>query len=113
MTPMLDNSEKIARLMASLKAAVPFEVELPPSTLARLKAKNQSLAVKTNETVFNVTCEPSYGGIVCLIRPDGIDDLVATSLLHLRVCRSQPFARAVLDYQKNRLKKLKKQGNVR
>ena len=32
---MLDNPEKIARLMATLKAAVPFEVELPPSTLAR------------------------------------------------------------------------------
>jgi hypothetical protein len=30
---MLDNPEKIARLMATLKAAVPFEVEVPPSTI--------------------------------------------------------------------------------
>lgn len=109
---MLDNPEKIARLMATLKAAVPFEVELPPSTLARLKAKNPSLAVKTNETVFSVTYEPSYGGIVCLIRPTGTDDLLATSLTHVRVRGSQPFATAVLDYQKNRAKKLKKPGRT-
>jgi len=109
---MLDSPEK-TRLMATLKAAVPFHVELPPSTLARLKAKNPSLAVKTNETVFSVTYEPSYGGIVCLIRPTGTDDLLATSLTHVRVRGSEPFAPAVLDYQKHRVKKLKKTNIAR
>jgi hypothetical protein len=106
---MLDNPGKIARLMATLKAAVPFEVELPPSTLARLRAKNPTLAVKSNETVFDVTYEASYGGIVCLIRPAGTDDLLATLLTHVRIHRSRPFATAVLDYQNHRAKKLKKQ----
>jgi hypothetical protein len=110
MALMLDSPDKTARLMAMLKAAVPFEVELPPPTLARLKAKNPSLTVKSNETVFNVTYEPSNGGIVCLIRPDGTDDLLATSLTHVRIQASQPFAAAVRDYQQHRVKKLKKQG---
>jgi hypothetical protein len=112
MTPIIDNPEKIGRLTATLKAAVPFEVELPPSTLARLKARNPSLAIKANETVFSVTYEPGYGGIVCLIRPTGTDDLLATSLTHVHVRHSQPFATAVRDYQKHRVKKLTKLGRT-
>jgi hypothetical protein len=109
MEMMLDALDKTLRLTATLKAAVPFEVELPPPTLERLKANNPSLTVKTSETVFNVTYEPGNGGIICLIRPEGTDDLLATSLTHVRVQASQPFAAAVRDYQRHRVKKLKKQ----
>ncbi len=57
---MLDNPEKTARLLAALKAAVPFEVELTPEVVKHLQSKN--------------------------------------------------LAAAVTDYQKHRVKKLKKQG---
>ena len=105
---MLDKPEKTSALVATLKAAVPFEVELLPSTLERLKAKNPSVTIAANETVFQISYEPSHGGIICLIRPDGTDDLIATSLTHIRVHRTSPFAAAVIDYQKHRMKKLRK-----
>jgi hypothetical protein len=43
---MLDNPEKTARLMATLKAAVPFEVELMPSAIALLRAQDIADNVK-------------------------------------------------------------------
>jgi len=38
--------------------------------------------------------------------------MLVVSLTHVLVPRSMPFAAAVGQYQKHRLKKLKKQGNV-
>lgn len=104
---MLDIPDKTARLVAMLKAAVPFEVELLPATLARMRERSPEVPVRDRETVFAVSYEPSHGGVICLIRPEGTDNLVATSLTHVRVHPSAPFGRAVAEYQKHRLKKLR------
>jgi hypothetical protein len=104
---MLDKPDKTARLIAMLKAAVPFEVELIASTLARMRERSPDVPIGAKETVFEVTYEPSHGGIICLIRPNGTDNLVATSLTHVRVHPSAPFARSVADYQKHRVKKIR------
>jgi acyl carrier protein phosphodiesterase len=40
MAPMLDHPEKTARLLAALKAAAPFEVELASSLIEYLQAEN-------------------------------------------------------------------------
>ena len=82
---MLDKPDKTARLVAILKAAVPFEVELPASTLARLRECSPDMSIAAKEIVLEVTYELTYGGIICHIRPDGTDDLVATSLTHVRI----------------------------
>ena len=105
---MLDKPAQTARLVEVLKAAVPFDVELLPSTLERFKANDPAREINATETVFQVTYEPRHGGIICLIRPSGTDDLVATSLTHVRVHRTKAFAAAVADYQKHRLKKLRR-----
>jgi hypothetical protein len=105
---MLDKPDKTACLVAMLKAAVPFEVELPASTLARLRECSPDMSIAAKEMVLEVTYEPHHGGIICHIRPDGTDDLVATSLTHVRIHRSLPFAAAVMDYQRHRRKKLRK-----
>jgi hypothetical protein len=41
---MLDNPEKTARLLAALKAAVPFKVELVPSLVAYLRIRKKRFA---------------------------------------------------------------------
>ena len=110
---MLDMPAKTAQLLADLQTEVPFEVELLPATMARLSRKEPPVAVKSKETVFQVTYAENYGGIVCLIRPDGTDNLLAVSLTHVRVPRSLPFGAAVADYQKHRVKKLRKQQGRR
>jgi len=109
---MLDKPDKTARLVAILKAAVPFEVELLASTVARLRERNPEIQINVMEMVFEVTYEPHHGGILCLIYPDGTDHLVATSLTHVRVRPTQPFAAAVADYQKQRRKKLRKRQGL-
>ncbi len=48
---MLDKPEKTYQLLAALKAAVPFEVELPPSLIAHLQAQQVTVAVKPREIV--------------------------------------------------------------
>jgi len=104
---ILDKPEKTARLITILKAAVPFEIKLPTKTLDRLRAHNPNIIINSSETVFQVSYEPDHGGILCLIRTAGSDDLVATSLTNIYVHASQPFAAAVKDYQKHRRKKLR------
>src|SRR5207247_2538387 len=55
---MLDNPEKTARLLAALKAAVPFKVELVPSLVTYLRAQHVAIADQTQQIVSNV----SYAG---------------------------------------------------
>ena len=49
------------------------------------------------------------GGIVCHIVPSDIREALVVSLTHVRMPRTMPLASAVIDYQKHRVKKLKKQ----
>lgn len=106
---MLDNPEKTARLFAALKAAVPFEVALMPNLIGNLARQQKPVVVKPIETVSEVSYLGDVGGIVCHVQPEDTESLIVVSLTHVRVPRTFPFASAVLDYQKHRVKKLKKQ----
>ena len=55
--------------------------------------------------------EGSYPGgvVVCHLLPKETDKVIILSLIYVRLHRSPPFAAAVFDYQKRRVKKLKKQ----
>jgi hypothetical protein len=103
---MLDKPEKTRELIAVLKAALPFEVALMPELIADLAQQKKPVTVKPIETVSEISYLGDAGGIVCQIQPEDADNLVLTSLTHVRV---QPFAAAVIDYQKHRVKKLRKQ----
>jgi hypothetical protein len=107
---MLDKPEKTYQLLAALRAAVPFEVELTPSVIAHLRA--QQVAVKPRQIVTEVSYAGDEGGIVCHMAPQEGRDALIVSITHVRVKRSLPFAAAVLDYQKHRVKKLKKQNET-
>ena len=48
--------------------------------------------------------------IVCHIVPPDRREVLIVSLTHVHIPRSMPFAPAVADYQKYRVKKLKKQS---
>jgi len=108
-TPMLDKPEKTRQLIAVLKAALPFEVALMPELIADLTRQDKPVSVKPIETVSEISYLGDAGGIVCHIQPEGDDYLVLTSLTHVRVPRTLPFAAAVINYQKHRVKKLRKQ----
>ena len=109
---MLDKPEETYQLLATLNAAVPFDVELPPSLIAHLLAQQAAIAVKPRQSVSKVSYLGDEGGIVCHIVPDEGRDALIVSLTHVRVHRSLPLAAAVFDYQKHRVKKLKKQNRT-
>jgi hypothetical protein len=110
---MLDHPEKTARLLAALKADSPFEVELTEWLVKYLRAQDDVMAHQTCHIVSGLSYAGDEGGIVCHMLPskEGEVDLVV-SLTQVHVPRSLPFAAAVADYQKHRVKKLKKQGRV-
>jgi len=107
MALMLDHPEKTPRLLAALKAAAPFEVELAP-TLIDLLANSDRM-----HRVWDLSYAGDEGGIMChMARPQETGRALVISLTYVRVPRSMPLARAVADYQKHRVKKLKKQGGT-
>jgi hypothetical protein len=106
---MLDKLDKTYQLIATLKAAMPFEVALTPELVADLARQQKPVIVKPIETVSEISYLGDAGGIVCHIQPEDAENLVLTSLTHVRVPRTLPFASAVIDYQKHRVKKLRKQ----
>ena len=109
---MLDNPEKTARLLAALKAALPFEVELVPSLVNYLRVQHVAIADQTQHTVSDLSYAGDEGGIMChIVRSDEQGALVV-SLTQVRVPRSMPLAAAVADYHNHRVKKIKKQGGM-
>jgi hypothetical protein len=110
---MLDHPEKTAWLLAELKAAAPFEVELTERLVKYLGAQGDAMADQTHQIVSDLSYAGDEGGIVCHMLPseEGEGALVV-SLTQVHVQRSWPFAAAVADYQKHRVKKLKKQGRA-
>ena len=105
---MLDNPRKTEPLLVALKAAVPFEVELMPALIEHLRTKNIATLNEIRQIVSDVSFAGDEGGIVCHIVPSDGQALVV-SLTHVRMPRTMPLASAVIDYQKHRVKKLKKQ----
>jgi len=108
---MLDNLEKTAGLLAELKAAAPFDVELTPALINYLRAENVTAANQTRQTVSDLSYAGDEGGIMChLSRSDETGQALVVSLTHVHVPRSMPLAREVADYQKHRVKKIRKQS---
>jgi hypothetical protein len=68
---MLDNPKKTEPLMAALKAAVPFEVELMPALIKRLQAKNIAALNEISQTVSDVSYGGDEGGICMPYRSAG------------------------------------------
>jgi hypothetical protein len=109
---MFDKPEKTYQLLAALGAAAPFEAELTSSAIAHLRTQQVAVSVKSRQIVSHVSYAGDEGGIICHMAPEEGRDALIVSLTHLRVHRTLPFAAAVLDYQKHRVKKLKKQNGT-
>lgn len=108
---MLDQRDKTMRLLAELKAAAPFEVELTQRVIDYVRAQDAAVVDEAHPVVKDLSYAGDEGGIMCHLRPagDGANALVV-SLTHVRVPRRLPFAAAAAAYQKHRVKKLRKQN---
>ena len=84
---MLDKPEKTRQLVATLKAALPFEVELTPYALAQIRSQGIDRAVEPRQIVSEVSYAGDKGGIVCHLFPRETDNVIILSLTHVRVHR--------------------------
>jgi hypothetical protein len=109
---MIDNPAKTARLLAALKQAVPFKVELVPSLVNYLRGQHIAAGVQTEHIVSGLSYTGDEGGIVCHLVQSEEREALVVSLTQVWVPRSMPLSAAVAEYQKHRMKKLKKQGQT-
>jgi len=109
---MLDKPEKTAELIATLRSALPFEVSLTPELIAELARHDKPLALAQRQIVSDISYAGDAGGILCHIQIADVGQTVYASLTHVRVSRALPFAQAVIEYQKHRVKKLRKQQSM-
>lgn len=109
---ILDNPQMTSRLLAALKAAVPFDVELTPEVVKQLQSKNAANAGQVRRTVSDLSYAGDEGGIICHIVPLDKREALFISLTHVRIPRTMPLAAAVAEYQKHRVRKLKKQAHL-
>jgi hypothetical protein len=106
---MIDDPRKTSELIVTLQNAVPFDVDLSPQLVAMLKIKLANFEPASRYVVTQVSYAGDAGGIMCRITSEAGDDGFVVSLTHIIVRRPSPFAAAAAAYQKNRVKKLKKQ----
>ncbi len=107
---MLDNAKKTGTLVTSLKAAVPFEVELTPEVIEFLSTQQPAIVIKPQQIVSEISYAGDEGGIMCRIHPKELNNAIIISISHVRMDRKQPLGAAVFDYQKDRAKNLEKQN---
>ena len=79
---MLDKPEKTRRLLAALKAALPFEVDLTPEAVAALAAQQDGVAVARRQIVSNISYAGDEGGMICHLLPEKGRDAIFISLTH-------------------------------
>ena len=75
---MLDKPEKTRQLLAALKAALSFEVDLTPQAMVALTAHQAGIPVKSRQVVSDVSYAGDEGGIVCHIRPEKGRDAISS-----------------------------------
>lgn len=85
---MIDNPEKTTRLLAALKAAAPFEVELAPPVVKQLRADKVAAADQSRQVVSDVSYLGDEGGIMCHIAPPESESAIVISLTQVRVPRT-------------------------
>jgi hypothetical protein len=96
----------------SIKSGSAIQVELTPALIAHLRVQYLAAAAKPRQIVSEISYAGDEGGIVCHIVPEDGRNAIIVSLTHVRMHNSPPFATAVFDYQKHRVKKLKKQNKT-
>jgi hypothetical protein len=83
---MLDNPEKTTRLLAALKAAAPFGVELAPSLIEYLQAQNVADA-DTSSGICHTPVTRAASSAICLARKKQAERLSSPS--HMCACRAR------------------------
>jgi len=91
-----------------MKALIPFTVFPTRPIVQAARAKGSPITLKTRLNVSDVLDGPDEGGIMCSIEI-GEKDVMLASVTGLIIPSTFPLYREVTEYQRTRIKRLKKQ----
>ncbi len=106
---MIDIPDKTEALMARLEAALPVRARPTPEALNTLRRGSPELRFPRHCDITEIYYAGDEGGILCTL-DFGLSDskqVHIVSITHLRCDGKSPLSRAVVAYQRHRVKKLK------
>ncbi len=106
---MIDNPDKTEALIARLEAAIPVRARPTPEALKTLRQQSPEPRFPRHCDITKIYYAGDEGGILCTL-DFGLDDSKErhiVSITHLRFDGKSVLSRAVVTYQRHRVKKLK------
>ena len=108
---MIDNPVAAMDLLDQLQAALPVHTRLTPEARASLASKNAGAPVPPDGAIIALHYVGDEGGIVGrLDLGAGVKNEAFVSITHLRFNPRLPLARKIAAYQKQRVKRLRRQA---
>ena len=105
---MIDNAEK-TKHYSKLQAALPLPARATSELVATIQAKHPATKISVDCSITEISYAGDEGGIVCRFNPGPpFEDVVYTSITHLRFDPRQPLSREIAVYQKHRIKRLRR-----
>ena len=100
--------EEYEILVEKLKEILPFEAQ-PTRELVQLLRETREITLKSTLTIISVFNTDDMGGIICAVASKEQEkDAVVCSLTHLVISSANPLFQEITQYQKKRIKHLKK-----
>lgn len=111
---MVDDPAKMERLLERLKRSLPFSAILSPPAAAMINEQSGCRDVPPRCEVTQLHYAGDEGGIVCglSLAIDTGDRMLFISITHLLFDRRFPLAREITAYQKHRIKRMRRLGNL-
>ena len=98
-------------LLTKLEAALPLSARMTPELAATLKTQHLINVIPSTCTITWISYAGDEGGIMCRLEFDRETENAAfTSITHLRFDPRLPLARDITDYQKHRVKRLRRRS---
>ena len=112
---MIDNMDRVERLISRLQPVLPLPARAPPDLIARLRRKSPASKIAEDCEVAKVLYSGDDGGVLCNVRFDKEEAEVVflVSITHLAFDRRLPIAHDIAAYQKHRSKRLRKAATDR
>jgi hypothetical protein len=106
---MIDNPEQAGRLFAKRQAALPLPARMTPELSAALRSGAATTPLNPACSITSINYAGDEGGVMCeldLLNESG--KAIYVSITHLRFDPRLPMARDITDYQKHRVKRIRR-----
>ncbi len=111
---MIDKLEKAEDLIDRMMEVLPLPVILPPPLIAHFPKRRPEFDPPQRCNITSVAYTGDEAGIVCeLDFGDRMGEVFLISITHLAIAPGAPLAREITAYQKHRIKRLRRQNELR